>query len=67
MTAPAQPKTLRSFRIVTDKGIEKLTPWFEDDIDLAEYIEHHGGATTQMFERTGGDMYEVVAGERMKL
>lgn len=67
MTAPSQPKTLYSFRIMTQKGGEKLTPWFDDFTDLVEYIEETGGEYVNKYARKGGDMYEIVAGEEMTL
>ena len=67
MTAPIQPRTLYSFRIMTKSGGEKLTPWFDDLTDLVEYIEKTGGEYVNKYVREGGDIYEIVAGEKMKL
>lgn len=60
-------KTLRPFRIVTLTGVEKLTPWFEDDVKLVEYNELYGGQILNTYGRAGGDMVEYVAGEKLAI
>lgn len=60
-------KTMTSQKYTDSEGFEKITPWFQDTVDLVDYLAERGGTITGTFVREGGDMYEMVAGERVKI
>lgn len=60
-------KTMTCQKYTDSEGFEKITPWFQETVDLVDYLAERGGTITGTFIREGGDMYEAVAGERMKL
>jgi len=66
MTTTA-PETYWSQDIYTPKGVRKFTPWFSDFRELAEYIEQTGGTINATYKRCGGEMWEIVAGEELRV
>lgn len=66
MTADTIP--LLTSQVYTDSdGNQKQTPWFEDQVDLVDRIAETGGTITNTYQRRGGEMWEIVAGERLPL
>ena len=60
-------KTLTCQKYTDSEGFEKITPWFRDTVDLVDHLAERGGTITGTFVREDGNMYEMVAGERMKI
>lgn len=67
MTTLDKAQALTSQTFTDPNGRQKQTPWFADQEALVDYIGSTGGTINATYQRQGGEMWEVVAGEKLPL